>query len=663
MPNNKLLDLIPRELLFGNPDKAMARISPDGTQLSYLAPVDGVLNVWVSPAENLDDAKPVTNDPDRGIRSYTWSYTNHHILYIQDKGGDENWRIYSVDLQSGETTDLTPFDEVKAQIIESSPDYPTEILVGLNNRTPQLHDIHRLNIETGEMTLVYENEGFLSFITDMDYNLRYALRMTPDGGSEVMRRFVNEDGEDDWMLFAKIAMEDSLTTQPIGMNSTGDTLYMIDSRGRDTAAVMAVNAETDESTLLAEDARADAGGAMTHPTKQTVEAVSFTYTRREWTILDDTIADDLAFLQTVADGEVDVVSRSQDDQAWIVAYTMDNGPIRYYFYDRTNQQSRFLFTNRTSLEDLPLTHMHPVVIPARDGFNLVSYYSLPSGSFAKNEVKDETPRPDQALPLILLVHGGPWSRDHWGYNPLHQLFANRGYAVLSVNFRSSTGFGKAFLNAGNLEWGKKMHDDLLDAVNWAVESGIADRNQVAIMGGSYGGYATLAGLTFTPDVFACGVDIVGPSNLNTLLNSVPEYWKPMIDMMYTRVGNPNTEEGQALLKERSPLTHADKIQRPLLIGQGANDPRVKQAESDQIVQAMQKKNIPVTYVLYPDEGHGFARPENSLSFFAVAEAFLAKCLENERYEPIAGPFEGSSIQVPAGAGDVPGLEAVMAERT
>lgn len=655
-------ELIPRELLFGNPDKASARISADGQWLSYLAPVDGVLNVWVAPVDNLDAAKPVTNDTGRGVRFYTWAYTNQHLLYIQDKDGDENWRLYCVDLQSGGTKDLTPFDDVQAQINGVSPDFPNEVLVGLNNRNPQLHDLYRINIETGEMTLVLENEGFLNFVTDASYAVRYAALMRPDGGMDVMQRSGAESDNPEWVPYAQIDMEDTLTTTPIGMSRDGKTLYMKDSRGRNTSALMAVDAETDEETLLAENPKADASGTIRHPVTHAVQAVSFTYLREEWTMLDDAIADDLAFLQTIADGEVNVVDRTLDDQLWVVAFTMDNGPVRYYLYNRAQQQAEFLFSDKADLENLPLAKMHSVVIPARDGLELVSYYTLPVDSYDA-AADDEMPRPSEPLAMVLVVHGGPWGRDDWGYNGLHQLLANRGYAVLSVNFRSSTGFGKDFLNAGNLEWGKKMHDDLLDAVNWAVDAGIADRNQVAIMGGSYGGYAALAGLTFTPEVFACGVDIVGPSNLNTLLESVPEYWKPMIQMMYTRVGDPNTEEGAALLKDRSPLSHADKIQRPLLIGQGANDPRVKQAESDQIVEAMQQKGIPVTYVLYPDEGHGFARPENTLSFMAVAEAFLAKCLENERYEPISNDFDGSSIQVVTGAGDVPGLEAAIANKS
>ena len=301
--------------------------------------------------------------------------------------------------------------------------------------------------------------------------------------------------------------------------------------------------------------------------------------------------------------------------------------------------------------------MHSAVVRSRDGLDIVVYYTLPVGS-----TDASSDRPSEPLPAVLNVHGGPWGRDSWGYDAEHQLLANRGYAVINVNFRGSTGFGKRFVNAGNLEWAGAMHDDLIDVVEWAVEEGIADRDRVAIMGGSYGGYATLVGLTFTPEVFVCGVDIVGPSNLNTLLESVPPYWEPMIALFRTRVGDNSTKDGKRLLSERSPLSHVDSIVRPLLIGQGANDPRVKQAESDQIVNAMKDRGIPVTYVLYPDEGHGFARPENNLSFMAVAEAFLARCLGG-RFEPIGDDFQDSSIQVLAGESEVPGLAAQLTSST
>jgi dipeptidyl aminopeptidase/acylaminoacyl peptidase len=652
LPGHGEPPLISRGILFGNPDKAAAQVSPDGKRLAYLAPLQSVLNVWVGPASDPAAAKPVTRDTGRGIRRYFWAYTSRHIVFLQDKDGDENWRVYSVDLESGDTKDLTPLEGVRANIQEVSRNFPNEILVGLNDRNPQLHDIHRVNIETGERELVLKNDGFAQFVTDDDFRVRFGMRMRPDGGAD----FLQPDSDGGWKLFAAVSADDVLTTQPAGFDKSGDVLYLIDSRGRDTAALTAVNLKTGEAKLLAQDPRADIGGAVVHPTEKHVQAVEFDYDRMRRVILDKSVESDFKYLATVADGDLSVGSRTLDDKQWIVAYTLDNGPVRYYRYDRTAKQATFLFTNRADLEGLTLAKKHPVVINSRDGLNLVSYYTLPVGCDS-----DDDGRPDQPLPMVLDVHGGPWARDSWGFDPAHQWLANRGYAVLSVNYRGSTGFGKSFVNAANFEWAGKMHDDLLDAVDWAVQHGIADPKRVAIFGGSYGGYATLVGLTFTPDRFACGVDIVGPSNLITLLNSIPPYWAPMIDLFTKRVGDHRTEEGRAFLTERSPLTYVDRIQRPLLIGQGANDPRVKQAEADQIVQAMQEKSIPVTYVLYSDEGHGFARPENRFSFFAIAEAFLAEHLGG-RFEPIGDDFKGSSLKVPVGAEHTPGLKEALPDQ-
>ena len=645
------IPLIPREVLFGNPDKAGVRLSPDGTQIGYLAPRDGVLNVWVGPAEDPAAARPVTADTDRGIRSYNWAHTNHHILYPQDTGGDENWRLHRVNLTTGETRDLTPLDGVQARLQEVSPKFPHEILVGLNDRDPRFHDLYRIAIETGDRRLVQDNEEFASFVTDEEYAVRFALRMTADGGKEMLR--LTAEGR--WAPFDRIPMEDTLTTAAIDFDKTGQILYGIDSRNRDTAALVALDLDTGARTVMAEDAQADVSDVMIHPTEKTVQAVAFTHARKRWRILDASIADDLATLRTVADGDVEVVSRTLDDRYWIVAYLMDDGPIRYYRYTRERREAQFLFTNRTALERLPLARMQPVIIPSRDGLDLVSYLTLPVG-----HDRDGDGRPDQPLPMVLLVHGGPWARDYWGYNAWHQWLANRGYAAVSVNFRGSTGFGKAFVNASIREWGARMQDDLLDAVAWAIRMGIADPERVAIMGGSYGGYATLVGLTLTPGTFACGVDIVGPSNLVTLLRSIPPYWQPQVELWATRVGDHRTAEGQALLTERSPLTYADRIRRPLLIGQGANDPRVKQAESDQIVQAMRASGIAVTYALYPDEGHGFARPENRLSFNAIAETFLARYLGG-RSQPIGDDLGGSRLSVPVGAEEILGLTAALVQ--
>lgn len=645
--------LIPRDVLFGNPDKAAARISPDGRRLSYLAPVDGVLNVWVGPADDPSAARPVTDDKKRGIRSYFWAYTSKHVLYVQDADGDENWHVYCVNLDDNQTTDLTPIKGVKAQIEAVSHRFPSEILVGLNDRDPQVHDVYRVNIESGSRELVEQNdENFMGYLIDDDYRVRFASRFSPDGSTE----WLQPDGRGGFKPFLVVPQADTLTTSPAGFDKTGDVLYLIDSRGRNTGALKSVDLKSGAETLLAANDKADLGGVLAHPTENTIQAVSFDYLRNEWQVLDEAIAADMKYLRTVADGDIQVTSRSLDDQFWTVAYLMDNGPVQYYLYDRTAGEARFLFTNRKDLEAQPLVKMHPLVIKARDGLDLVSYLTLPP-----NTDSDGDGRPQRPLPMVLDVHGGPWARENWGYNPEAQMWANRGYAVLSVNFRGSTGFGKEFVNAGNKQWAGKMHDDLIDAVNWAVAEKIADPQRVTIMGGSYGGYATLVGLTFTPEVFACGVDIVGPSNILTLLATIPPYWQPAIQMFKDRVGDHTTAEGQKFLTERSPLTYVDRIQRPLLIGQGANDPRVKQSEADQIVRAMQEKQIPVTYVLYPDEGHGFARPENRMSFYAVTEAFLAEHLGG-RFEPIGAAFAGSSIEVPTGADQVPGLSAALAAR-
>lgn len=645
-PTGAKTGLIPRKVLFGNPDKASARISPDGKQLSYLAPVDGVMNVWVAPMDRPEEAKAVTQDKKRGIRSYFWAYNSRYLLYIQDQAGDENWHVYRVDLKAGDTLDLTPIKGVNAQIEGVSPKFPDEILIGLNDRgAGKFHDIQRVNLVTGKSTLVQKNDEFAGFMTDDEFRVRFAYKLTPDGGQLALK----PDGKGGWVEFMKTPMADSLTTRPAGFDKSGDVLYLIDSRGRDTGAFTTLDLKTGQQKVVAEDKRADAGGLIVHPTEKTIQAVAFSFERTRWQFLDPGLKADFDALGKVADGELTLADRTLDDKTWIVAFVMDNGPVRYYVYDRATKNARFLFTNRKSLEGLPLQKMHTPLVKSRDGFDLVCYLTLPPGCDPQS-----TGRPDKPVPMVLLVHGGPWGRDSWGFNGYHQFLANRGYAVLSVNFRGSTGFGKKFLNAGNKEWAGKMHDDLLDAVDWAVREKIAQPDKVAIMGGSYGGYATLVGLTFTPDRFACGVDIVGPSNILTLLKTVPPYWEPMVQMFKDRVGDWTTDDGRKLLEERSPLTRADKIKRPLLIGQGANDPRVKQAESDQIVTAMQRHKTPVTYVLFPDEGHGFARPPNSLAFNAVTEAFLAKNLGG-RYEAIGSAFEGSSIRVPAGAADVPGL--------
>ena len=647
--------LIPRSVLFGDPDRARARLSPDGKNLSFVAPKDGVLNLWVAPALDPAKARALTSETERSIVRYHWAYDNRHIVFAKDKGGDENWHLVAVDVESGAQRALTPEQGVQAQVLHTSPGRPSEFLVGLNDRDPKWHDVYRVDVTTGKRELVRKNEdGFAGFIADDGFRLRLGIKQRPDGSDAYFDPAAAGKKKDE-PLFV-VPHEDAVTTTPIGLDPQGRKLVLVDSRGRDTAALFELDLATQKAKMLAEDAKADVQDVLVHPRTRQVQAAASTYERTAWQILDASIQPDMDYLKTVFQGELSVVDRSLDDQRWVVAYEVDDGPTRYYRYDRKEKSAVFLFTSRPSLEGLRLSKMHPVVIPSRDGMNLVSYLSLPVGSDAGGKA-----RPSAPLPMVLFVHGGPWARDEWGYHPYHQWLANRGYAVLSVNFRGSTGFGKRFVNAGDGEWAGKMHDDLIDAVRWAVSEKVALPDKVAIMGGSYGGYATLVGLTFTPDVFACGVDIVGPSNLLTLLQTIPPYWEPMIELFAKRVGDHRTEEGKALLIARSPLSRVDRIQRPLLIGQGANDPRVKQSESDQIVKAMQAKKIPVTYALYPDEGHGFLRAENRMSFNAVSEIFLAQCLGGP-YAPVGTDLVGSSLQVPAGAEAIHGLQEVLSKQ-
>ena len=642
--------LIPRDALFGNPTKAQGRLSPDGQWLSWLAPDKGVLNIWLAPRDNPDAAKVITSSTDRPIRQHFWAPDGASIMYVQDKGGDENFLLYAIDADTLEERTVTPFENTRVQIVGTSETIKDKLLLGLNNRNPQFHDVHMLDLTTGELTLVYENNGYAGFMADDTLTLRMALRQNAEGGTDYFNVTDNVVAE---TAFETTAMEDSLTTSPAGYTNDGSVLYWLDSRGRNTAALFAQDTATGEKTLIAEDDKADLGGTIRDPKTGEVQAYSVHYLRNEWKAIDAELGATLDWLDSQLEGDFGISSRTDDDRTWIVWNDPLTAPTATYIFDRDAQTLTPFYVSRPELEGMPLQPMHPVEITSRDGLTLPSYLTLPVGSDS-----DGDGRPDEATPMVLLVHGGPWARDEYGFNSTHQMLANRGYAVLSVNFRGSTGFGKNFLNAGNLEWGLKMHDDLIDATQWAIKEGIAIEDKVAIMGGSYGGYATLAGLTFTPETFACGVDIVGPSNLETLLSTIPPYWAPLVKLFHTRMGDPNTEEGLALLKAASPLYKADQIVKPLLIAQGANDPRVKQAESDQIVGAMKEAGIPVTYVLYPDEGHGFAKPSNSIAFNAITENFLSECLGG-RSEALGDVLAPSTAEIVEGAEHVKGLEKAL----
>ncbi len=606
--------LIPRSVLFGNPERTGPRISPDGKRIAWIAPDEGVLNVWIGDRD-LGGARAITADRDRGIRTAAWAHDGRHLLYVQDEGGDENWRVHGVDFETGEDRDLTPFEDVQARVVGLDKRFPDDVLVGLNRDNPQLHDVYRLHLPTGELTKVFSNPGFVDMTIDAEFRVRGGISPQPDGGMSIM---VRDDEDADWRTLLDVGQEDALATGPVAFSLDGRELIAMSSVGANAGRLVRFDIATGEETLIAGDEKYDVADVRLHPDTREVQTVSFLRERVHHEVLDDSIADDIARLESLERGDLSVGSHDDADETWIVAYTSDDGPTRFHRYDRASGSATFLFEDRPELGCYELAQTEPFTVTARDGLEMHGYLTSPPG----------VERAD--LPSVLLVHGGPWHRDTWGFHPEVQWLANRGYLVIQVNFRGSTGYGKAFLGAGDREWGAKMHDDLLDTVAWSVEQGYADPDRVAIYGGSYGGYAALVGATFTPEWFACAVDIVGPSNLKTLIESVPPYWEPMIAQFHTRVGNPEVEP--EFMWERSPLSRVESISIPLLIAQGANDPRVKQAESEQIVAELREKGIDHEYLLFEDEGHGFAKPENRMRFYAAAEEFLTRHLGG-RHEP------------------------------
>jgi dipeptidyl aminopeptidase/acylaminoacyl peptidase len=610
--------LIPREILFGNPEKIQPRMSPDGTRLAYIAPADGVLNVWVGEVGAPEaEFQPITHDTDRGIRAFFWAHDNARILYLQDKGGDENWRLYDVELATGTTRDLTPFDGVQAQVVAEEKQYPTELLIGLNKDNPQLHDVYHLDLETGELEKIVDNPGVVGWVADAELRVRAALQPRPDGGMNVIARAPGAAMEE-WQLIVSVDSDDALGTGPVAFTADGTGLYLLSSVDANASRLLLIDLSTGQARVLAEDAQYDVGGMVIHPDTRQVQMVSFTKARTDHVVLDPSIQADVDGIRAIQEGDFSLVGRDHADRTWLVAFTVDDGPVSYYAWDRESKTATFLFVHQAALSQYRLAEMEPFSFTARDGLEIHGYLTFPPGVERSS------------LPTVLAVHGGPWARDGWGFNAEAQWLANRGYLCVQVNYRGSTGYGKDFVNAGNREWAGKMHDDLIDAVDHVVGQGWADPERVAISGGSYGGYAALVGATFTPDVFRCAVDVVGPSNLKTLIESIPPYWAPIVAQFHERVGNPETEAD--FLWERSPLSRVDAIKIPILVAQGANDPRVKQAEAEQIVAAMREKGIDHEYMLFPDEGHGFAKPENRMRFFAEAERFLAKHLGG-RYEP------------------------------
>jgi dipeptidyl aminopeptidase/acylaminoacyl peptidase len=614
-----MVDLIPRSVLFGNPERTSPQLSPDGSSLAWIAPRDGVLNLWVAPigVESGVDwtaARPVTEDKDRGIRSFGWARDGRHVLYVQDVGGDENWRLYDVEPESLERRDLTPFEGIHATIIGTSKRRPDEVLVGINADNPQLHDVYRLHLASGELVKEIENPGYAGWLADEDLVVRCAVDPQPDGSFNVL---VRDSAADEFRFLLAVPAEDATSTDVVSFSGDGRSLLMISSAGTDTGRLTRVDLATGESTVLAEDPEADVSGALLDPDTRDPQIVMVLKDRMTYIVLDPSVEEDLKAVRALHAGDPSISGRDEADTTWLIAFNVDAGSVTYFTYDRATKTGRLLFSARPALAAYELAPMEPFSFRARDGLLIHGYLTFPPGLGRSG------------LSAVVDVHGGPQVRDTWGYNPEAQWLANRGYLCIQVNYRGSTGYGKAFVAAGDREWGGKMHDDLVDAVGYAVSQGLADPSKVAIYGGSYGGYAALVGAAFTPDVFCCAVDIVGPSNLKTLLETIPPYWAPMIAQLYRRVGNPETDA--EFLWSRSPLSRARDIRIPLLIAQGANDPRVKQAESEQIVAALTEAGIDHEYMLFPDEGHGFAKPENRIRFYAAAERFLAKYLGG-RYE-------------------------------
>jgi dipeptidyl aminopeptidase/acylaminoacyl peptidase len=611
--------LIARDILFGNPERAQPRISPDGARLAWIAPdKKNVLQVWVKTIGKEDD-KVITADKKRGIRNYAWAQDGRTLLYLQDNDGDENFHVFGVDLERGNVRDYTPVEGTRGDIVAIEAGVPNEVLLSLNARDRKLFDVYRVNLATGAMVLDTQNPGDVNaWEADRNLNVLGASVTTPDGGTELR---VRDTRDAPWRVWMKADADENLTM--LQVTGDGKSMLIASSLGADTTRVVERGIASGAEKIVAFSDEVDAGPYMVNPFTRTLEAVGFEPGRRSWKVIDPSVKGDLDGIAKLNAGDYSIINRDQADKSWLVAFASDRGPTSYYVWNRAEKKGTYLFSVQPKLEGLQLSEMKPIVVTTRDNFRMHGYLTLPAGVAPKN------------LPMVMFVHGGPWARDRWGFNAYAQWLANRGYAVMMMNFRASTGYGKKWLNAGDRQWGLKMHDDLIDAADWAVKQGYVDAKKIAIMGGSYGGYATLAGLTVTPDYFACGVDIVGPSNLRTLLKAIPPYWTTIKSTFNKRMGNIDDPKDEALIREASPLFKADRIRKPLLIGQGANDPRVNKAESEQIVDAIEKNKGAVTYVVYSDEGHGFARPENRIDFNARTEVFLAQCL-NGRSEAMQG---------------------------
>lgn len=624
--------LLDRELFFGDPEISAAQLSPDGQFISFVKPYRDVRNIYVKGLdEPFDAARPITADK-RPVLGYFWSVDSKHVLYVQDKNGDENFHIYSIDpaaeasADSGvpPAVDLTPVDGVRAAIYAVPKNKPGVLIAGLNDRLPAFHDVYEIDIASGERTLLIENnERIGNWAFDLEGNVRLAARQLPDGGTELLR--VDEDGA----LVQVYVTTYEEAARPVRFHKDGKRVYLITNRGEenDLSRLVLFDPETGDEELIESDPEGEvdiAGAAFSEATDELVATVYVGDRVRIYPKTEE-VANDLRVLEEkLPDGELGLQSATLDDSLFLVAVSRDVDPGSVYLYRRDTGDVELLYRGRPNLPSENLATMQPLRYAARDGLELRGYLTLPQGVEAKG------------LPLVVYPHGGPWARDNWGYDSFAQFLANRGYAVFQPNFRGSTGYGKAYLNAGNREWGTgAMQHDITDGVKHLIDQGIADPEKVCIFGGSYGGYATLAGVTFTPDLYSCGIPYVAPSNLITLIESFPAYWRPFLKgSWYLRVGDPENEADRQDLIARSPLTHVDQIRVPLLVVHGANDPRVKKTESDQIVAALTAKGHEVEYLVAPDEGHGFRSPENRMALAVAAERFLARQLGGRVQEDV-----------------------------
>lgn len=614
--------LIDREVLFGDPEISGAQISPDGAFIAFIKPFKGTRNIWVKKtAESFDKAKPITADTKRPIPSYFWSRDGKFILFVQDRAGDENFNVYAVNPAetpaSGQEVptarNLTDVKGIRAIIYSVPRSEPDAIYVGINDRDAAWHDLYKVKLSSGERTLIRKNtERITAYYFDLKDQLRLATRAAENGDTEVLR----VDADKFTKVYSCNVFE---ACGPIRYHKDGERVYFQTNKvsGVDLVSLELFNPATGKEELVETDPlkHVDLGNAIFSDVSDDLIATTYDDERERIYFKDKSFEADYKTLQKQLPGkELNFASSTKDEKLWIVSANADTDPGSTYLYDRTSKKLTLQYQIREKLNRSYLSPMKPVKYPSSDGMEIPAYLTLPKGVEAKN------------LPAVIFPHGGPWYRDSWGYNALAQFLANRGYAVLQPNFRGSTGYGKKFIDAGNKQWGDKMQDDLTWGAKYLVSQGIADPKKIGIMGGSYGGYATLAGVAFTPDVYAVGVSIVGPSNLLTLLESIPAYWEQGRKLFHERMGDPNTPEGKAQLLRQSPLTAAAKIKTPLFVIQGANDPRVNKRESDQIVIALRDRGFPVEYMVAPDEGHGFARPVNNMAMFASAEKFLAKYL-------------------------------------